>query len=82
MERGFVEERDLELLEVGDRQEREETFQVVAITLEVNVTKVRKYDVRHDRRTRHLLLNIIVKNGKVEADLEYLQPGDERKSLE
>jgi hypothetical protein len=77
MERVFVEEHGFELLKVGDRRAREERFQVVAITPEGNVAKVRKYGVRRDRRTRHLLLDVIVENGKAEADVEYLQPRDE-----
>jgi hypothetical protein len=74
MEGMVVEEHEFELLEEGDRHAREENFQVGVITLEGKVAKIRKCDVRHDRHTRHLLLDIIVKNGKTEADLEYLQP--------
>jgi len=76
MEGVFVEEHSFELLEVGDRHAREEHFQVVTITLEGKEAKVRECDV-HDWRTRHLLLNIIVKNGKAEVDLEHLQPRNE-----
>ena len=74
MEGVVAEEHEFELLEEGDRHAREEHFQVGVITLEGKMAKVRKCDVRHDWRTRHLLLDIIVKNRKAKADLEHLQP--------
>src|SRR5712691_890639 len=77
MEGVLAEERNFELLEERHCHPRKERFKVGIITLEGKVAKVRKCDIGHDRRMRHLLLNIIVKNGKVEANLEHLQPRDE-----
>ena len=72
-----VEEHSFDLLKVVDRHAREEYFQVVAVTLQVKETKVRECDVRHDWRTRHLLLNVIIENGRAEVDLEHLWPRNE-----
>jgi hypothetical protein len=77
MEGVFAEEHNFELLEGRYCHPRKERFKVGNITLEGKVAKVRKCDLRHDRRMRHLLLNIIVKNGEVEANMEHLQPRGE-----
>src|SRR6266851_4057534 len=71
--RELVEEMDLELLEERRRHLRENRFQIITGTTELEPAKVRKRDVCRDWHVDQFPLNITIWDRRVKADPKCLE---------